>query len=106
MENQNDQVFEADQDINAFERLPSRSAPSSQQGHDVMKAAYGALEPHDTVDTDRTPLLSRERTSNGGSEDGTTGGEGDRRRSPTWDGERDFEGRPWWNMPSVILGSS
>lgn len=101
MENQNDQAFEADQDINAFERIPSRSAHSSHQGHDAMKAAFGAFESQDNNDNERTALLGRDRGSDQDRGDNTDSGEADGRGPPTWDGERDFEGRPWWNTPSV-----
>lgn len=104
MENQNDQAFEADQGINGYERLPPRSSssrPSSHKGRDALKAAFGGFEGNQEEENDRTPLLKKGQNQRGGSRSDVDDGEGDNRGPPTWEGERDFEGRPWWNMPSV-----
>lgn len=103
MENNNDQVFEADQDVNAFEQMGPKSRKSDSslhKGRDTMKAAFGVLESQEHMRDDHTPLLSRERSQSYGSREETVAG-GDGRGDPSWDGERDFEGRPWWNTPSV-----
>lgn len=101
MENQNDQAFEADQDVNTYENLRSRSAHLSHQGHDTVKAAFGAFERQEDADNDRTPLLGRNGSGERGDSAKRDNGEDDGGGHPQWDGERDFEGRPWWNMPSV-----
>lgn len=99
---ENDQVFEAEADIEAFESVDSGSRPrSSHKGHDTLKAAFGSFEPERERDHERTPLLPRENGQNRMNGRGLKNGNGDRRESPSWDGERDFEGRPWWNKPSV-----
>lgn len=106
MENQNDQVFEADQDVNALNLLRPQSGVSrrlSHKGQDALKAAFGGFDTQYDTEHDRTPLLKKtqdqERISTHDTEH-----EGEGRQPPTWDGERDFEGRPWWNMPSVRGG--
>lgn len=100
MENQNDQVFEADQDINALEQLRSRSAQSRHKSHETMRAASGTFESQEGVETDSTPLLGGSRGGNDGESNGRGDDTGQGPKS-TWDGERDFEGRSWWNKPSV-----
>ena len=103
MENQNDQVFEADQDVNAFEHLLSHS---SHKGQDTLRAAFGGFESQQDEEDDRTPLLVRDTDQNYGAGEGTPGARADGRAAPTWERERDFEGRPWWNMPSVRSNAS
>ena len=100
MENQNDQVFEADQDVSTLERLRSRSAQSPDNGHRTTRTASGNLESQEGAETELTPLLGGSR---GGDDDGDGSGGGNtgQGRKSTWDGEKDFEGRPWWNKPSV-----
>ena len=104
MENQNDQAFEADQDVNAFESLrPTSSASrrSSHKGKDTMKAAFGAFASQEHEEHENSPLLGRDsdQRQDAGYDSRGAGEHGD--AASTWDGERDFEGRPWWNKPSV-----
>ena len=99
---ENEQAFEADADIGAFESLNSLSRQRSpNQGRDTMKAAFGTFGPQDENTSETTPLIARQdgHTQNDG--EGTGDRADDDRGPPTWDGERDFEGRPWWNKPSV-----
>lgn len=50
------------------------------------------------VDDEHTPLLSR-------TDDDVTIAEDDTQDDgPSWSGERDFEGKTWWNKPSVRIG--
>ena len=103
MENENQQVFETNQDVDGFERLDSSSrhdAGASTTGQHVMEAAFGRLESHEAVD-DRTPLLATRGEENAQIEQDNGNVESDGRKPPTWEGERDFEGKPWWNRPSV-----
>lgn len=104
MENQNEQAFEADQDISALDLLPPRSGnsrPSSHKGHDALKAAFGGFDTQHDGEREGTPLLKKSRHQERDSAHDVDDEEGEGRQPPTWDGERDFEGRPWWNMPSV-----
>ena len=78
MENQNEQAFEAEQDVNAFVGLRPRSVLSRRS---LVQGRNGSQQ---NMEDDRAPLLG-----------------GDRDEAPTWDGERDFEGEPWWKTPSV-----
>ena len=103
MENQNQQVFGSNQDVDGLERLDSSSrhnAGASSTGQHVMEAAFGGFESHDDED-DQTPLLGERRVEDPLSENNTENVDGDSRKPPTWEGERDFEGKPWWNRPSV-----
>ena len=98
MENQNEQVFEADQDVNAFERLPSTS---THKGRDTLRAVSGWFTSQQNTEDDRTPLLGGDRGRDQRGSTSPSNGRGDDSTTPVWEGERDFEGRPWWNMPSV-----
>ncbi|KAL6718714.1 hypothetical protein ACLMJK_002948 [Lecanora helva] len=106
MENQNEQVIEADQDVNAFETLrptSSVSRRSSHKGHDTMTAAFGGFEAEEHEADDRTPLLGRGSSDrDGNATDDAPRGEGNGNGASTWDAEHDFDGRPWWNKPSVF----
>lgn len=109
MENQNNQAFEADQAIDALDRLPSRSGisrGSSHKGHDALKAVFGGYGTREDVEHDRTPLLSRDHGRDHDNFNDTDQSERDGQGPPTWEGERDFDGRPWWNKPSVRYNSS
>ena len=100
MENQNDQVFEADQEVNAYLHLPSSS---SHKGRDTLKAAFGRFNSKQEAEDDRTPLLGGNR---GQDQDGSSSPSNltrDGEPTSAWEGERDFEGRPWWNKPSVRM---
>ena len=88
---ENEEVFEADAEINGLEHVRSRSSyRSTQKGHNRDGAGLASeRNNHD----EETPLLSSDHES----EDRP----GETRRTLKWDGEGDFEGRPWWNKPSV-----
>ena len=51
-----------------------------------------------TVDDEDTPLLSRT------DDDVAYVGDNIEDEGPSWSGERDFEGKTWWNRPSVSTG--
>ena len=98
--------MENDADLGPLSRLTSNSRQrSSYKGQDALDAAFGQSKSHKERDQEDTPLLQRD------SEEGVGGGgnaehEGDDGRAPpSWEGERDFEGRPWWKKPSVRLCS-
>ena len=94
---ENEEVFEADAEINGLEQMRSRSSyRSTQKGHDTGEADLASeRNTHD----EETPLLSRDHEVEGRGASESSPGE--TRRTPKWDGEGDFEGRPWWNKPSV-----
>ena len=94
---ENDQVFASDA---AISTAVPQSYNGGHRGHDATIAAYGGIEAYKDTDYEATPLLS------GGVDDGYVGGatrpgDGEDRDPPGWSGERDFEGRPWWNKPTV-----
>lgn len=96
---ENNQAFEAEADIEALERVDRHlHQRSSRNGRNTMKAALGGFDTEGERNDENSPLLppglAEDRESEGN-------GDGDRRDSPTWSGERDFEGHPWWNKPSV-----
>ena len=99
---ENDQPFELDAELGPLSQLTSNSRQrSSYKGQDALDAAFGGSESHKERDHEETPLLQRD-----GDEEVEAGGntehEGaDGTAPPSWEGERDFEGRPWWKKPSV-----
>ena len=94
--------MEDDAELGPLSRLTSNSRQrSSYKGQDALVAAFGGSESHKERDHEETPLLLRD-----GDEEVEAGGnagheEADGRAPPSWEGERDFEGRPWWKKPSV-----
>lgn len=68
-------------------------------GQPVAVAASGVAARKDS-DYEDTPLLSRDIDDDCGAR-APHREDGDDRGPPSWSGERDFEGRPWWNRPSV-----
>lgn len=70
-----------------------------EKGHGTAKAALGRSESDRDIHDEETPLISSNRENEGAEE--SEHGAGETREPPKWDGERDFEGRPWWNRPSV-----
>ena len=92
---ENEEVFQADAEINGLEHIYSRSShPSKNKGHEALRVTPGR-HTHD----EESPLLSSVRED--GSGEAPEHGVGEIREPPKWDGEGDFEGRPWWNKPSV-----
>ena len=63
-------------------------------GNDVKVSHDGRYE--------ETPLLSRDIDADSETLLGIPD-ESDEPSSTTWSGAKDFEGRPWWNRPSVYL---
>ncbi|KAK4696925.1 hypothetical protein P7C71_g1073, partial [Lecanoromycetidae sp. Uapishka_2] len=58
---ENDQAFEAEADIEAFERADTRVRQrSSHTGHDLAKTALGGFETEEARSDERSPLLSRD----------------------------------------------
>ena len=102
---ENEEVFQADAELDGHEHMHSRSPHrSTQKGHDTVKAALGGLEADRDVHNEESPLLPSNRTDGGG--EASEPGASETREPPKWDGERDFEGRPWWKKPSVRNPSS
>lgn len=98
---ENGQVFAAD----AALQLPSsKAAPPPYKGrhagHPVAVAASAGVEIPKDSDYEDTPLLSRDIDDDYDTH-ASRREDGDDRGPPRWSGERDFEGRPWWNKPSV-----
>lgn len=97
---ENEEVFEADAEADGLEQWRSRSAHrSTQKGYDTVKAAFGGFESERDMHDEESTLLSPDREFGG--REASEHSAGEIRRSPKWDGEGDFEGRPWWNKPSV-----
>ena len=94
---ENDQVFAVDADIDArMRKNPSLRYKDSQvSGVDALPSGTSRAASRKDRDYEDTPLLSR-------TDDDSTYVEGsDQDEGPSWSGERDFEGKPWWNKPSV-----
>lgn len=97
---ENEEVFQADAEITGLQHIHSRSLHrSGNQGHDTGKVASGTY-----IHDEESPLLSSSRENEG--EEASEHGAGETRGPPKWDGEADFEGRPWWNKPSVRIPDS
>ena len=97
---ENDQVFAADA---ALQIPASKAAPPRYHGDTaraVATAANGGAEAHKDADYENTPLLSRDPDDDYGAPAPRHQDDEDR-GPPKWSGERDFEGQPWWNKPSV-----
>lgn len=92
---QNDQVFTGSANIDVASALRSRPA---QRGHDAVTAASGGLEIPKDSDYENTPLLVRDEEDHDGPLENPSG---DQTSEVEWEGGKDFEGRPWWNKPSV-----
>ncbi len=93
----NDAVFvaEANVDHRLRESSPFRHNNGQDLGVDAVTSAYGAAVRKD-VDHEDTPLLSR-------IDEEVTYEESGHDQGPIWSGERDFEGKSWWNRPSVRI---
>lgn len=99
-EMENEEAFEAEAEIHGLEQMRSRSLHrSTQKGHDTLKATSGGFEPERDIHNEESPLLSPDRGDGG--REASERGAGETREPPKWDGEGGFEGRPWWNKPSV-----
>ena len=99
---ENDQAFAAD----AALQLPSSKPPpppyhGGHAGRTGAIAASGGVESHKDTDYEDTPLLSRDIDDDDDVASTPHVEDGGDRGPPGWSGERDFEGRPWWNKPSV-----
>ena len=98
---ENNEAFEAEAALEAR----SRSYQSRYHGNGSGKASSSRIGTRKENDYDETPLLSREIDNDYGSTSDALDNE-DSRGPPEWSGERDFEGKSWWNKPSVSHGLS
>ncbi|CAD6566672.1 MAG: hypothetical protein ASARMPRED_000102 [Alectoria sarmentosa] len=97
---ENEEVFEADV-VHGLEQMHSHPPyRPTRKGHDTVKAPSADLESERDIHHEESPLLSPNR-GDGGRET-SEHGVGETRGPPKWNGEGDFEGRPWWNKPSVF----
>ena len=99
---ENDQPFEVDADLGALNRLTSHSRQRSlHKGQDALEAAFGQFGSRKERDHEDTPLLQRDSSEEVEARGNAEHEGDDGREPPSWEGERDFEGRPWWKTPSV-----
>lgn len=97
---ENDQVFAAEAEIDSRLREDPSSRPNGGRHHTAIAEPPDSGRPASRrkVDDEDTPLLSR-------TDDDLTIAEDDSQDDgPSWSGERDFEGKTWWNKPSVRIG--
>lgn len=93
---ENEQLFKADETLQSQSSVRLRP---SHLGHDFVKIATGGIEVENSSSRETAPLLAGE---NGKSKaDSNDLGDGGQRAEQYWSGDKDFEGRPWWNKPSV-----
>ena len=97
---ENNEAFEAE----AALEVRQRSQRPHRRGNGMTKSIIGGSGSRRESDYDETPLLSREANHDYGSRSDTPDQE-ESRGPPEWSGERDFEGKPWWNRPSVSSGT-
>ena len=99
---ENDQPFEVDADLGALHQLNSQSRQrSSHKGQDALEAMSRRFGSHKESDDENTPLLGRDGELDVDIGENVDNG-GDDGRAPASSGTQDdFEGRPWWNKPSV-----
>ncbi|KAI9876985.1 MAG: hypothetical protein M1830_005112 [Pleopsidium flavum] len=93
---ENDAVFVAEANVDHRLRESSPFQHNEQDlGVDAVTSASGGVAVRKDVDYEDTPLLSR-------IDDDVTSEESGHDERPRWSGERDFEGKTWWNKPSVF----
>ena len=64
-----------------------------------MKIVSNGIESQNDPDNENTSLLAGHAPRSDTGLDGSVDGE--ERNNQKWSGDKDFEGRPWWNKPSV-----
>ena len=97
---ENEEAFRANAELNGLERMYTRSSHrATNKGHGPVKATSGGSEIEREIPDEERPLISSDREDRVGEE--PEHGAGETRGPPKWEGEADFEGRPWWNKPSV-----
>lgn len=92
----NEQMFKADEAVQIQSKVRLRP---SHLGHDLVQITAGGIESHKNLDGENAPLLAKGNDDSGATYDGF--GDGHERSEQHWSGDKDFEGRPWWNKPSV-----
>ena len=98
---ENDQIFAADATIDPSSTTQARHLNrSAHRGHDAVIKIGGSIEAPNSIDVEDTPLLSRNIDEDDERHSEDAGSEHGGEHSD-WSGARDFEGRPWWNRPSV-----
>ena len=98
---ENDQAFAADANLDITSKLRSRhSDHASHRAHDAANAASDGIEAYKDSNHEDTPLLSRSIEEDFVRHSSSHDGEQDPEQ-PEWSGAKDFEGRPWWDRPSV-----
>ena len=103
MENDED-AFTTDTYLAANQTTRSRSSQSNHFAHHNQRnsTGKGAKESHNDR-YEEAPLLSRDIDGDSDTLISDFDSSGD--TTPTWSGAKDFEGRPWWNRPSVRLNA-
>lgn len=93
---ENEQMFKADETLQA---QPNVRLRPSHLGHDLVQITAGGIESHKISDDDNAPLLAKRSVDSDVTSDGF--GNGINGAEQRWSGDKDFEGEPWWNKPSV-----
>ena len=94
---ENEQVFEADAELHGIEYMRSRSShATAQKSRSPVKATFHGIEIEANSPSEESPLLPPDHRD-GGSGEASEDGDAPAK----WNGERDFEGLPWWKKPSV-----
>lgn len=89
-------MFKADETLQAQSSIRLRP---SHIGHDIVNITTGGIESQGYPDNEATPLLAEENGKSGARP--TDIGGDNERAEQHWSGDKDFEGRPWWNKPLV-----
>ncbi|KAL9606092.1 MAG: hypothetical protein Q9179_000718 [Wetmoreana sp. 5 TL-2023] len=94
-----DEVFETE--ANADIRADARANICSRRFGRESRLGKPAIGAADRSVYEETPLLERD-LENHEADGGGLSDDGSGRDAAEWSGARDFEGRPWWRMPSIF----
>ena len=98
-----EEAFVAEQNFNNAPNRPPPPYEPGQSFRDSHVRRRDNAERQKKVSTEASPLLSRDLEDSSSVGSSMPEAEAiDDRGPPAWSGERDYEGRPWWNTPSVI----
>lgn len=98
---ENEQVVVADTHLEINSRSRSQhSDRADHRAHESISAANSATGPYKGSDHEETPLLSRSIEEDFARRSSSDHGESHPEEAE-WSEAKEFEGRPWWNTPSM-----
>lgn len=91
-------AFEAGAEIDALNRATSHP-DTTAKGPDAFTTVHGLMDTSNHEQREQEPLLGRRGTASS-----EVSADHDDMK-PSWTGDQDFAGQPWWNKPSVSTTS-